>query len=76
MKIEDLINDQAKFRSNIELVGLDFQLIVMDYIKRLTKQSSLIDNERRISVKNNIEYCLNALQLIYNELNGAEQKVN
>ena len=68
MKIEDLINDQVEFRNRIDLLTLDFQLIIMDYIKRLTKQPSIIDNERKISVKNNIEYCANALRIIQEEL--------
>jgi hypothetical protein len=68
MKIEDLINDQVEFRNRIDLLTLDFQLIIMDYIKRLTKQPSIIDNERKISVKNNIEYCVDALQIIQKEL--------
>jgi|688.fasta_scaffold835969_3 hypothetical protein len=68
MKIEDLINDQVEFRNRIDLLTLDFQLIIMDYIKRLTNQPSIIDNERKISVKNNIEYCVDALQIIQKEL--------
>lgn len=68
MKIEDLINDQVEFRNRVDLLTLDFQLIIMDYIKRLTNQPSIIDNERKISVKNNIEYCVDALRIIQKEL--------
>lgn len=76
MKIEDLINDQVEFRNRIDLLTLDFQLIIMDYIKRLTKQPSIIDDERKISVKNNIEYCINALQIIQEEISGSDKKLN
>lgn len=68
MSMENLINGQNEFRNKIDLLSVDFQLIVMDYVKRLTKQPSMIDNERKISIKNNIEYCISALQTIHEEL--------
>lgn len=69
MRIENLIDNQVEFRNRIDLLALDFQLIIMNYIKRLTKQPSIMDNERRTSLQNNVQYCINALQAIQEELN-------
>lgn len=76
MKIENLIDNQVEFRNRIDLLTIDFQLVIMDYIKCLTNQPSIIDNERKISVKNNIEYCINALQIIQEEISKNDKKLN